>query len=52
MINSKFILTLITMLALAYGILEVKSFLNENFIENDTPQKKALNHFLNGKVKN
>ena len=51
MINTKFIMTLLTMIALAYGILEVKSFLKQNFIENETPHKKALNSFLNGEVR-
>ena len=38
------------MFAMAYGILEVKSFLNENFIKHETPQKQALNMFLNGET--
>lgn len=50
MINTKFIMTLITMIALAFGALEVKTFLKDNFIEHDTPHKKALNLFLNGKL--
>jgi len=36
------------MLAMAYGILNIKSFLNENFIEKDTKLKYEVNHFLNG----
>lgn len=41
---------MITMLALAYGILEVKSILHKNFIDHETPLKQALNRFLNGEV--
>ena len=48
MINFRFILTLLTMIALAYGILEVQSYLDTNFIDNETPIKHALNEFLNG----
>jgi hypothetical protein len=46
----RLLLTLITMLALAYAVLEIKSFLSVNFIENETPVKKKLNSFLNGEV--
>ncbi len=45
------IMTLITMGVLAYGILQVKTYLNTNFIENETPAKHALNKFLNGQVR-
>ena len=50
MINLRFFITLVTMFAMAYGILEVKTFLNENFVKNETPQKRALNMFLNGET--
>ena len=48
----RFTTTLIAMLALSYGILEIQNFLSENIIDNQTPLKQALNDFLNGKVKN
>ncbi len=48
MIKLKFFTTLIAMAALCYGILEIQSFLDINFIENDTPLKEAFNRFLNG----
>jgi hypothetical protein len=44
------ITTFIAMIALCLGIMEVKNLLNDNFIENDTPVKEALNKFLNGEV--
>lgn len=50
MINIKFFTSLIAMFALAYGILNLQSFLDANFIKNDTPVKQALNRFLNGQV--
>ena len=52
MTRTRLIMTMITMLALAYGVMEIKSFLNVNFIENDTPVKHKLNKFLNGEVPN
>ena len=51
MFDKRFFLTMITMLALAYGILEVKTILHDNFIDHDTPVKRALNSFLNGEIK-
>jgi len=36
--------------ALAYGIMEIKSFLNHNFIERETRVKQELNKFLNGEL--
>lgn len=50
MIDKKFITSLFAMLALAYGILEIKSYLNDNLIENNTPVKEAVNRFLNGET--
>jgi len=44
------IFTYVTLLLLALAVLEIKSFLNDNFIENDTPVKRNLNKFLNGEV--
>ncbi len=46
----KFTTTLIAMMALSYGILEIQSFLSENIINHNTPLKQALNDFLNGKI--
>ena len=48
MAKMRFITSLIALGALAYGILEVQSYLDKNFVENDTPIKHALNRFLNG----
>lgn len=36
---------------LIYGILQVKFFLDDNFVKKDTVIKKQLNDFLNGKQK-
>jgi hypothetical protein len=38
-------------MAMAYGVLEIKSFIHQNFLDNETPIKRALNKFLNGEVK-
>ena len=46
----RFFLNLITMLVLAFGILELKTYLDENFIENETTVKRQLNKFLNGEL--
>lgn len=51
MLSQRFIFNLLTLAALAYGVLEIKQFLNQNFIENNTPIKRQLNHFLNGETK-
>lgn len=50
MLNFRLIWTLLTLVAIAYGVIEIKFFLNENFVENDTKLKHSLNNFLNGKV--
>lgn len=41
-------ISLITMGVLFQGALELKSFLLENFVENDTPLKEQVNRALNG----
>lgn len=48
--NIRFIFTLITLAVLAWGVLQVKLFLDNNFVDNDTQLKTQLNNFLNGKV--
>lgn len=48
--NYKLLFNLLTLAALAYGVLQIKGFLNQNFVENDTPIKGQLNQFLNGKT--
>lgn len=48
----KLVMNLITAAAIVYGIFEMKSYLNINFVENDTKIKKELNDALNGKLKN
>ncbi len=50
MMSIKNITTLIAMIALCVGIMEAKSFLETNFVDNDTPVKEALNKFLNGEL--
>lgn len=42
------LLTLLTMAALFHGTLELKSFLMENFVDNDTVIKRKVNRALNG----
>lgn len=46
----RLIFTLGTLLALTYGVFEIKMFLGENFIHKDTKLKHQLNQFLNGKA--
>ena len=48
MLSTRDILTLVTLSTLFYGALELKSYLNINFVENDTPIKKEVNRALNG----
>ena len=43
--------TIITLSVLIYGIFEMKSFIDTNFVKNDTKLKNEVNNFLNGKVK-
>ena len=50
MINLKFVTSLLTLIALIYGTLEVKTFLSQNFIERDTKLKSTVNKFLNGEL--
>lgn len=50
MLNFRNLFTLFTLIALTIGVMEIKSFLNQNFIDNDTPIKEALNRFLNGEA--
>ncbi len=45
----RFISSVIAMLALSYGILEIQEFLDKNIISRDTLLKENLNKFLNGK---
>lgn len=45
----RWIFNLLTLAALAYAVLEIKGFLQVNFVENDTRAKHQLNQFLNGK---
>ena len=44
----RWVFNLLTLAALAYAVLEIKTFLNTNFVENDTKAKHQLNQFLNG----
>lgn len=44
----KNLLTLITLSVLFHGALELKKYLEVNFVENDTPIKRQLNKALNG----
>ena len=46
----RWVFNLLTLAALAYAVLEIKGFLNTNFVENDTKAKHHLNEFLNGKT--
>ena len=46
----RLLLSLITLIALTYGVFQVKVFLSKNFIDNDTKLKFELNQFLNGKT--
>ncbi len=50
MMRFKFFTTLVAMMALSYGIVQMQSFLDTNFVENDTPIKAAFNKFLNGEL--
>ncbi|MEX1099396.1 MAG: hypothetical protein WEB87_03150 [Bacteriovoracaceae bacterium] len=47
-LSFKNLLTLATLSVLFHGALELKSFLETNFVENDTPIKRQLNKALNG----
>lgn len=46
----RLIFTLMTLVALTYGVFQIKVFLGENFINKDTKLKYQLNQFLNGKT--
>tara|TARA_Y100000780_G_scaffold232594_1_gene268350 strand:- start:19587 stop:19760 length:174 start_codon:yes stop_codon:yes gene_type:complete len=48
MLSMRDFITLITLSTLFYGALEFKSYLEVNFVENDTPIKKEFNRALNG----
>ncbi|MBD66473.1 MAG: hypothetical protein CME62_14775 [Halobacteriovoraceae bacterium] len=50
MMNFKLLMTLFTLSALIYSIMQIKFFLNDNFIERDTKLKAEVNRFLNGNV--
>ncbi|MBT4790823.1 MAG: hypothetical protein HON90_04570 [Halobacteriovoraceae bacterium] len=50
MTHFRFFTTLLTMAMLAYGVLQIKTYLGKNFINNETPVKQALNSFLNGEA--
>ena len=41
--NYKLLFNLLTLAALAYAVLQIKGYLNQNFVENDTPIKGQLN---------
>lgn len=43
-------LSILTMGALFQGALELKSYLLENFVENDTQIKRQVNKALNGQL--
>lgn len=47
-LNYRLVMNLITVCLLIYGIFEMKSFLSENFIENDTEIKRKLNRAFEG----
>ena len=49
-LHYKTILTLIMFAVLVEGIMEFKSFLMFNFVENETQMKQVLNDALNGKL--
>ena len=40
------------LVGLIYVVLNIKTFLDDNFVNNDTKIKRQLNDFLNGKQKN
>ena len=42
------LLSLLTMAALFHGVMELKTFLMENFVDNDTKIKRQVNQALNG----
>lgn len=46
--NYRQMLHLVTFGVLIYGIIQLKAFLNLNFIEHDTKLKKSVNRALNG----
>lgn len=47
-ISFKLIMNCITVGLLIYGIFEMKSFLNENFVENDTELKRRVDRAFKG----
>lgn len=49
-LHFKTILTLIMFAVLVEGIIEFKSFLEFNFVDNETHLKQVLNDALNGKL--
>ena len=52
-ISFKLVMNCITVILLIYGIFEMKSFLNENFVENDTELKRKVDRaFRSQKLKN
>jgi hypothetical protein len=51
MFNFRLLLTLLMLGGIIYGILNMKAFLEDNFVKNDTKIKTQLNDFLNGKQK-
>ncbi|MCO4754154.1 MAG: hypothetical protein KC478_06715 [Bacteriovoracaceae bacterium] len=50
MFSIRDILTLVTLGTLFHGALELKSYLEVNFVENDTPIKAQVNKALNGQL--
>lgn len=46
--NYRLIMNFITVCLLIYGIFEMKGFLSENFIENDTELKRKLDRAFRG----
>lgn len=41
-------LAFLTLGVLFHGVIQIKSFLMENFVNNDTPIKRKMNYALNG----
>lgn len=46
----RFFINLALLGTLFYSVMELKSFLNKNFVENETPLKETVNRALNGEV--
>lgn len=47
-ISFKLVMNCITVILIIYGIFEMKSFLSENFVENDTELKRRVDRAFKG----